>query len=82
MRRLIEVSRPVLWVNTIGTTVIGMWLAGELWTWSIVPILLWVSFPFNLLIYGINDIYDQDTDSDNDRKAATAERRSSPTKQK
>ena len=68
MRRLIEVSRPVLWVNTIGTTVIGMWLAGELWTWSIVPILLWVSFPFNLLIYGINDIYDQDTDSDNDRK--------------
>jgi len=68
IRRLIEVSRPVLWVNTIGTTVIGMWLAGELWTWSIVPILLWVSFPFNLLIYGINDIYDQDTDSDNDRK--------------
>jgi 4-hydroxybenzoate polyprenyltransferase len=62
------VSRPVLWVNTIGTTVIAMWLAGELWTWSIVPILLWVSFPFNLLIYGINDIYDQDTDSDNDRK--------------
>ena len=68
IRRLVEVSRPVLWVNTIGTTVIAMWLAGELWTWSIVPILLWVSFPFNLLIYGINDIYDQDTDSDNDRK--------------
>jgi 4-hydroxybenzoate polyprenyltransferase len=68
IRRLIEISRPVLWVNTIGTTVIGMWLAGELWTWSIVPILLWVSFPFNLLIYGINDIYDQDTDADNDRK--------------
>lgn len=66
--RLIEISRPVLWINTIGTTVIGMWLAGELWTWSIIPILLWVSFPFNLLIYGINDIYDQDTDSENDRK--------------
>jgi len=66
--RLVEISRPVLWVNTIGTTVIGMWLAGELWTWSIVPILLWVSFPFNLLIYGVNDIYDQDTDSDNARK--------------
>ena len=68
IRRLIEISRPVLWVNTIGTTVIGMWLAGELWTWSIIPILLWVTFPFNLLIYGINDIYDQDTDADNDRK--------------
>jgi 4-hydroxybenzoate polyprenyltransferase len=55
-------------VNTIGTTVIGMWLAGFLWTPEIIPILLWVTFPFNLLIYGINDIYDQDTDADNDRK--------------
>jgi 4-hydroxybenzoate polyprenyltransferase len=68
IRRLVEISRPVLWVNTIGTTVIGMWLAGELWTWAIIPILIWVTFPFNLLIYGINDIYDQDTDADNDRK--------------
>lgn len=68
IRRLVEISRPVLWVNTIGTTVIAMWLAGELWTWAIVPILLWVTFPFNLLIYGVNDIYDQDTDADNDRK--------------
>jgi len=66
--RLIEISRPVLWVNTIGTTIIAMWLAGELWTWQIVPILVWVTFPFNLLIYGVNDIYDQDTDADNDRK--------------
>ncbi len=68
IRRLVEISRPVLWVNTIGTTVNGMWLAGELWTWAIAPILIWVTFPFNLLIYGINDIYDQDTDADNDRK--------------
>ena len=66
--RLVEISRPVLWINTIGTTVIAMWLAGELWNWSIVPILLWLTFPFNLLIYGVNDIYDQDTDSENDRK--------------
>jgi 4-hydroxybenzoate polyprenyltransferase len=68
MRRLIEISRPVLWVNTIGTTVIAMWLSGYLWTWEILPILIWVTFPFNLLIYGVNDIYDQDTDADNDRK--------------
>ena len=50
LRRLIEISRPVLWVNTIGTTVMGMWLAGYLWTWEILPILIWVTFPFNLLI--------------------------------
>jgi 4-hydroxybenzoate polyprenyltransferase len=48
--RLIEISRPVLWVNTIGTTVIGMWLSGYLWTWEILPILIWVTFPFNLAL--------------------------------
>lgn len=68
IRRLTEISRPVLWINTIGTTVVGMWLSGFLWTWEILPILLWVTLPFNLLIYGINDIYDQDTDAENDRK--------------
>ena len=68
IRRLTEISRPVLWVNTIGTTVVGMWLSGFLWTWNILPILIWVTLPFNLLIYGINDIYDQDTDAENDRK--------------
>jgi 4-hydroxybenzoate polyprenyltransferase len=68
IRRLIEISRPVLWINTIGTVVIAMWLTGDLWRWEIIPILIWVTFPFNLLIYGVNDIFDQDTDLDNDRK--------------
>jgi 4-hydroxybenzoate polyprenyltransferase len=68
VRRLIEISRPVLWINTVGTTVVAMWLAGFLWTWEIVPFLLWATLPFNLLIYGINDIFDQETDAENDRK--------------
>jgi 4-hydroxybenzoate polyprenyltransferase len=68
LRRLLTISRPVLWVNTIGTTVVGMWLAGYLWTPAIIPILIWVTFPFNLLIYGINDIFDQETDNINARK--------------
>ena len=45
-----------------------MWLAGHLWTWEILPILIWVTFPFNILIYGINDIFDQETDNINARK--------------
>ena len=68
IRRLIEISRPVLWINTIGTTVVAMWITGSLWDWNIVPILLWVTLPFNLLIYGINDIFDRDTDDPNARK--------------
>jgi 4-hydroxybenzoate polyprenyltransferase len=49
IRRLIEISRPVLWINTIGTVVIAMWLTGDLWRWEIIPILIWVTFPFNLV---------------------------------
>ena len=57
-------------MNTIGTTVMGMWLAGYLFTPAIIPILIWVTFPFNLLIYGINDIFDQETDNINARKGS------------
>ena len=68
LTRLVQISRPVLWVNTIGTTVIALWLVGDLWRWEIVPLLLWVTLPFNLLIYGVNDIFDQETDARNVRK--------------
>lgn len=68
LTRLLVISRPVLWINTIGTTVIAMWLAGYLWSWEVLPILIWVTFPFNILIYGINDIFDQETDNINARK--------------
>lgn len=68
LARLIHVSRPVLWVNTIGPTVIGVWLIGDLWRWDAVALLLWATLPFNLLIYGVNDIFDQETDAQNTRK--------------
>jgi 4-hydroxybenzoate polyprenyltransferase len=45
-----------------------MWLSGDLWRWDFLPILLWLTLPFNLLIYGVNDIFDQETDSKNPRK--------------
>lgn len=66
--RLVQISRPVLWVNTIGPTVVGLWLIGDLWRWEIIPLVLWVTLPFNLLIYGVNDIFDQETDAQNSRK--------------
>nr|WP_275587605.1 UbiA family prenyltransferase [Arthrobacter roseus] len=67
-RRIVHISRPVLWINTIGTGVIGMWLAGDLWNWDALGVLLWLTLPFNLLIYGVNDVSDQDTDELNPRK--------------
>ena len=66
--RLFHISRPVLWINTLGPATVGMWLSGHLWTWEALPILLWLTLPFNLLIYGVNDIFDQETDAKNPRK--------------
>ncbi len=66
--RLYHISRPVLWVNTVGPATVGMWLAGALWRWEALPVLLWLTLPFNLLIYGVNDVFDQETDAQNPRK--------------
>ncbi len=66
--RLFHISRPVLWINTVGPAAVGMWLSGDLWRWEFLPIVLWLTLPFNLLIYGVNDIFDQETDAKNPRK--------------
>ena len=66
--RLLYISRPVLWINTVGPGTIGMWLTGDLFAWGALPILLWLTLPFNLLIYGVNDVFDQETDAKNPRK--------------
>src|SRR5215204_3678278 len=49
---------------------VGMWLAGDLWRWEAVPILLWLKYAFKLLIYGVNDVFDQETDAKNPRKGS------------
>ena len=70
VRRLVHISRPVLWINTIGSGLVGVWLTGALFDLRALPVILWLTLPFNLLIYGVNDIYDQDTDAANPRKGS------------
>ena len=60
----------MLWINTVGPATVGMWLAGDLFAWGALPILLWLTLPFNLLIYGVNDVFDQETDAKNPRKGS------------
>jgi 4-hydroxybenzoate polyprenyltransferase len=76
--RLLHISRPVLWINTVGPATVGMWLAGDLWRWEALPVLLWLTLPFNLLIYGVNDVFDQETDAQNPRKGTLEGARISP----
>jgi 4-hydroxybenzoate polyprenyltransferase len=66
--RLFHISRPVLWINTVGPAVVGVWLTGDLWRWEVLALLIWLTLPFNLLIYGVNDVFDQETDAKNPRK--------------
>lgn len=68
LARMVHISRPVLWINTLGTGTIAMWLTGDLWRSDALVPLLWLTLPFNLLIYGVNDIFDQDTDALSARK--------------
>jgi 4-hydroxybenzoate polyprenyltransferase len=68
--RLFHISRPVLWINTVGSAVVGVWLTGDLWRWEALPLLIWLTLPFNLLIYGVNDVFDQETDAKNPRKGS------------
>ena len=60
----------MLWINTVGPATVAMWLSGDLWTWGALPMLLWLTLPFNLLIYGTNDVFDQETDARNPRKGS------------
>lgn len=70
LRALLLISRPALWVNTLGVAVTGLWLAGELYTlrpgWWL--LLLYLTLPYNLLIYGLNDLSDRAEDARNPRK--------------
>ncbi len=68
--RLLLISRPVLWINTVGVAVVGLWLGGQLWSWSLpwTLTLVWLTLPFNLLIYGLNDLSDGPEDALSPRK--------------
>jgi 4-hydroxybenzoate polyprenyltransferase len=68
--RLLYISRPVLWINTVGPALVGMWVTGDLWRWEALSLLIWLTLPFNLLIYGVNDVFDQETDAKNPRKGS------------
>ncbi|MFK7604176.1 UbiA family prenyltransferase [Deinococcus sp. SM5_A1] len=70
LRRLLVVSRPALWINTVGTLVMGVWLTGRLYTLDpgVLALLLYLTLPFNLLIYGLNDLSDREEDARSSRK--------------
>lgn len=73
LKTLITISRPRFWLYELGTFFIGV-LAGATTQESFFdPLILafafFFLFPANLLIYGINDIFDYETDKLNPKKS-------------
>ncbi|MCD0171862.1 hypothetical protein IHN59_19755, partial [Deinococcus sp. 23YEL01] len=57
LRRLLTVSRPALWVNTVGTLVTGVWLSGRLYTLDPATLLLlaYLTLPFALELLAFSE---------------------------
>ncbi len=72
MRFLLKVSRPRFWFYLFGPYLVGLVAGiaarGELADWRYALFAIYFLFPANLLVYGINDIFDYETDALNAKK--------------
>lgn len=68
LKRLFWSSRPISWVNTAYPFAAGYLVAGgsvsPIWAIGVIYFLL----PYNLMLYGVNDIFDYESDLQNPRK--------------
>jgi 4-hydroxybenzoate polyprenyltransferase len=76
LERIVRISRPRFWAYEAGTFAIGVMLALRPLDYPLLHVtplmllfLFYFIFPANLLIYGINDIFDYETDRLNPKKA-------------
>lgn len=69
---ILRVSRPRFWIYTFGPYLVGLVAAinstADILQWPFLVFALYFLFPANLLIYGINDIFDYETDRINQKK--------------
>ncbi len=68
LRRLVEVSRPISWVNTAYPFAAAYLVAGGGMDLALVLGTAYFLVPYNLLMYGINDVFDYESDLRNARK--------------
>ncbi|SEJ56909.1 prenyltransferase [Demequina mangrovi] len=65
---LLKASRPVSWINTAFPFAAGYLLATHSFDAVLVVGTLFFLVPYNLLMYGINDVFDHESDLANPRK--------------
>ncbi|MGV2954046.1 prenyltransferase [Glutamicibacter sp. AGC46] len=68
IRGIVLSSRPISWVNTAYPFAAAYLLAGGGIDWRLVLGTVFFLFPYNLLMYGVNDVFDYESDLRNPRK--------------
>ena len=68
LKRLFWASRPISWVNTAYPFAAVALLTGGLPVWLVVLGTVFFLIPYNLLMYGVNDVFDYESDLRNPRK--------------
>lgn len=68
IKELLLTSRPISWVNTAYPFAAAYLLAGGGIEWKFVIGTLFFLIPYNLLMYGVNDVFDYESDLRNPRK--------------
>ena len=72
LKFLLKVSRPRFWIYVFGPFLVGLAASvnecNDLLNWRILIFGLYFLLPANLLIYGVNDIFDYETDKLNAKK--------------
>lgn len=73
-KEIVFLSRPRFWMYVLGTFLVGVIASGNLFLYDATTTLVLIAFgvffslPANVFIYGVNDIYDYQTDILNDKK--------------
>lgn len=67
LKRLLTISRPLAWIWTIGAYLLGMGNFSNFTILSFVEF-LFMFFPINFIVYGLNDVYDKRSDRINKYK--------------
>lgn len=68
LKKLFWISRPISWPNTAYPFAVGYVLTGGTVDLTLIIGTLYFLGPYNLLMYGINDVFDYESDIKNPRK--------------
>ena len=68
LRMLVTTSRPLSWINTAYPFALAYWLLTRQVDATLVVGTLFFLVPYNLFMYGVNDVFDHESDLRNPRK--------------